>query len=38
VNPGIYPTPEIMETLYFTKDLGKKNRLIDEAWTMVKSQ
>ncbi|MEJ2639552.1 MAG: spermidine/putrescine ABC transporter substrate-binding protein [Desulfosarcinaceae bacterium] len=36
-NPGIYPTPEIMKTLFFTKDLGKDNRLIDEAWTRVKS-
>jgi spermidine/putrescine transport system substrate-binding protein len=36
-NPGIYPTPEIMKTLFFTKDLGKDNRLIDEAWTRAKS-
>jgi len=36
-NPGIYPTPEIMATLHFTKDLGKDTRLIDEAWTRVKS-
>lgn len=36
-NPGIYPTPEIMATLHFTKDLGKDSRLIDEAWTRVKS-
>jgi spermidine/putrescine transport system substrate-binding protein len=37
-NPGIWPPPEAMERLHFTKDLGKKNRLIDEAWTMVKSK
>ena len=37
VNPGIYPTPEIMKTLHFTKDLGKDNRLVDEAWTRAKS-
>ncbi|MDM8524789.1 spermidine/putrescine ABC transporter substrate-binding protein [Desulfococcaceae bacterium HSG8] len=36
-NPGIYPTPDIMGTLRFTKDLGKKNRLMDEAWTRAKS-
>lgn len=37
-NPGIWPTPEIMETLYFVKDLGKDNKIIDQAWTRVKSQ
>ena len=36
-NPGIYPTPDIMKTLHFTTDLGKKNRLMDEAWTRAKS-
>ncbi|BBO91516.1 spermidine/putrescine ABC transporter substrate-binding protein [Desulfosarcina ovata] len=36
-NSGIYPTPEIMEKLYFTKDLGKQNRIMDEAWTRAKS-
>jgi spermidine/putrescine transport system substrate-binding protein len=36
-NPGIYPTPEIMKTLHFTKDLGKDNRIMDEAWTRAKS-
>ena len=36
-NPGIYPTPEIMDKLYFTKDLGKDNRIMDEAWTRAKS-
>jgi len=36
-NPGIYPTPDIMATLVFVKDLGKANRLMDEAWTRVKS-
>ena len=37
-NPGIYPTPEIMEKLHFTKDLGKDNRIMDEAWTRAKSR
>jgi spermidine/putrescine transport system substrate-binding protein len=36
-NPGIYPTPEIMQKLNFTKDLGKDNRIMDEAWTRAKS-
>lgn len=36
-NPGIWPTPEIMETLHFVKDLGKDNNIIDQAWTRVKS-
>ncbi len=36
-NPGIYPTEEIIKTLHFTKDLGKANRLVDEAWTRAKS-
>jgi len=36
-NPGVWPTPEIMKTLVFTKDLGKQNRLMDEAWTRAKS-
>ncbi|MFH1136481.1 MAG: spermidine/putrescine ABC transporter substrate-binding protein [Pseudomonadota bacterium] len=37
VNPGIYPTPESMKVLHFTKDLGKDNRLVDAAWTRAKS-
>jgi spermidine/putrescine transport system substrate-binding protein len=36
-NPGIYPTPAIMEKLHFTKDLGKDNRIMDQAWTRAKS-
>jgi spermidine/putrescine transport system substrate-binding protein len=37
-NPGIYPTPQIMESLHFTKDLGKDNRIMDEAWTRAKTR
>ncbi len=37
-NPGIYPTPEIMQTLHFTKDLGEANRIMDAAWTRAKSR
>lgn len=36
-NPGIWPTPETMRTLYFVKDLGKNNKIVDQAWTRVKS-
>ena len=37
-NPGIWPTPEIMKTLHFVKDLGKDNKIIDQVWTRTKSQ
>ena len=36
-NIGVWPTPEIMKTLVFTQDLGKGNRLMDQAWTRAKS-
>lgn len=36
-NPGIWPTPEIFKTLHFVKDLGKDNKIIDQAWTRAKS-
>lgn len=36
-NPAVWPTPEIMKTLSFTKDLGKNTRIVDEAWTRAKS-
>ncbi|MBF0529088.1 MAG: spermidine/putrescine ABC transporter substrate-binding protein [Deltaproteobacteria bacterium] len=36
-NPNIYPSPEVMKTLHFTKDLGKDLRIVDEAWTRAKS-
>lgn len=34
---GIYPSAETKKRLHFTKDLGSANRLIDEAWTKIKS-
>jgi spermidine/putrescine transport system substrate-binding protein len=37
VNPSIYPSEESMKTLHFSKDLGKKMKLVDEAWTRAKS-
>lgn len=36
-NPGVWPAKEDMEVLHFTKDLGKDNRIMDEAWTRAKS-
>ncbi|MBU0972837.1 MAG: spermidine/putrescine ABC transporter substrate-binding protein [Proteobacteria bacterium] len=36
-NPGVWPPPEVIKTLKFIKDLGKDNRIVDEAWTRVKS-
>ncbi|MGD9306510.1 MAG: extracellular solute-binding protein, partial [Desulfobacterales bacterium] len=36
-NAGVWPPPEVMKILYFTKDLGKDNRIVDEAWTRAKS-
>ena len=36
-NPGVWPSPEIMKTLFFTKDPGKVNRIMDETWTRTKS-
>jgi len=37
-NPGIWPTPEILKTLHFVKDLGKENIIVDQVWTRTKSQ
>jgi spermidine/putrescine transport system substrate-binding protein len=34
----IYPGEETMKRLHFSKDLGKANRLMDEAWTRIKSR
>ena len=36
-NPGIYPDEATMKVLHYTKDLGKDNRIMDEAWTRAKS-
>ncbi len=37
-NPTIYPPPEVMKVLEFTKDLGSNLRLYDELWTEIKSK
>ena len=36
-NPAIYPSAEMMKRLFYVEDLGKENRIIEEAWTRVKS-
>ncbi len=36
-NSGVWPTPEIIKTLRFVKDLGKDNKIVDQAWTRAKS-
>jgi len=33
----IYPSPETMKRLHYTKDLGSVNKIVDEAWTSIKS-
>jgi spermidine/putrescine transport system substrate-binding protein len=33
----IYPGPETMKRLHFSKDLGKANQIMDQAWTKIKS-
>ncbi len=35
---AIYPSPEVMKRLEYSLDLGDKSRLVDEAWTMVKTR
>lgn len=36
-NRGIYPDEASLKTLHMTEDLGKKMKLVDEAWTRAKS-
>ncbi len=36
-NPAIYPPEQMMQKLYYVKDLGKDNRIVEEAWTRAKS-
>ncbi len=35
---AIYPNPDVMNMLHFTKDLGNENKVMDAAWTRAKSQ
>lgn len=36
-NPAIYPSEDMMQRLFYVKDLGNGNRIIEEAWTRAKS-
>ncbi len=36
-NPGIYPTPEVLRKLEFTKDVGEATRIYDQIWTELKA-
>jgi len=37
-NPGIYPSKEVMEKLFWIKDPGDRMKILDQAWTRIKSQ
>jgi len=37
-NPGIYPSDAVMKKLFWLKDPGDNMRILDEAWTRIKSQ
>ena len=37
-NPAIYPGPELVEKMWYYKDLGEASRLYEETWTIVKSR
>jgi spermidine/putrescine transport system substrate-binding protein len=37
-NPAIWPTEAQMKVLEFILDQGRNNRVLDEAWTQVKSR
>jgi spermidine/putrescine transport system substrate-binding protein len=34
---AIYPGPETMKRLHYLEDLGAANRIVDQAWTKIKS-
>lgn len=36
-NPGIYPSAEIMDRLYYLKDPEDNLKLLDQAWTRIKA-
>ena len=37
-NPGIYPSEEVMQKLFWIEDPGDNMKIIDQAWTRVKAQ
>jgi len=36
-NPAIYPSPEVVEKLFYLKDPGANLKLLDQAWTRIKA-
>ena len=36
-NPNLYPPPEVLERLFFLKDPGENMKILDQAWTRIKS-
>jgi spermidine/putrescine-binding protein len=36
-NPAIYPSPEVMDKLFYLKDPGANMKLLDQAWTRIKA-
>jgi len=37
-NPSIYPNKEVMDKLFYLKDPGANMKVLDQAWTRIKSQ
>jgi spermidine/putrescine transport system substrate-binding protein len=37
-NVAMYPPPEVIKRLEYSRDLGAQNQLYDEAWTQVKAK
>ena len=37
-NPAIYPSEQAMEKIFYLKDPGENMKILDQAWTRVKSQ
>jgi spermidine/putrescine transport system substrate-binding protein len=37
-NPVLYPPPAVVSRMWFSEDLGEKQKLFDEIWTQIKSK
>ncbi len=37
-SPAIYPSREVFDRLWYGKDLGEKQKLYDELWTLIKAK
>ena len=37
-NPAIYPSEQAMEKIFYLKDPGENMKILDQAWTRIKSQ